>query len=66
MIKQKTHRGISKRAKTTAGGKIIRRHQLAKGHLRSKKSKKKTQQYQRGKEFSKGDLKKIRRLLRLS
>lgn len=39
MPKQKTRKTIQKRIKITSSGKLLRRHQLAVGHLKRKKSK---------------------------
>lgn len=63
MPKLKTRKSAAKRIRITKTGKILRRHQLAKGHLRAKKSKKKTHEYKRILEVSKADRKKIRRML---
>lgn len=37
MPKQKTHKGLSKRVKVTAGGKVVR-HQSFRGHLMSSRT----------------------------
>jgi large subunit ribosomal protein L35 len=63
MPKLKTKKAVAKRIKITKTGKIIRRHQRGKGHLRVGKPKKKTHQYKRTLEVSKADRKKIKRLL---
>ena len=63
MPKLKTRKSVAKRIKITKTGKVLRRHQLAKGHLRAKKSKKKTHEYKRVLEVSKADRRKIRKLL---
>lgn len=63
MPKLKTKKSVAKRIRITKTGKIIRRHQQAKGHLRAKKSKKKTHEYKRTLEVSKADGKKIKRQL---
>jgi large subunit ribosomal protein L35 len=63
MPKVKTKKAIAKRIKITKTGKIIRRHQRGKGHLRAGKPKKKTHQYKRILEVSKTEGKKIRKLL---
>jgi len=63
MPKLKTKKSVAKRIKITKTGKILRRHQLAKGHLRVKRPKKKTYEYKRIVEISKADRKKIKRLL---
>lgn len=65
MTKTKTHKATSKRIKVTRRGKVLRRHQLAKGHLRSKKSKKKTRHYRRPAPVAKADLSKIKQSLGL-
>lgn len=66
MAKSKTHKGTRKRIKTTGSGKIIRRHQLAKGHLRQKKRSKKTQEFKKTAEVAKADQAKIKRLLTIA
>lgn len=38
MPKQKTNKSVFKRVKITSSGKMLRRHQLGAGHLKSKKS----------------------------
>lgn len=63
MPKLKTKKSVAKRIRITKTGKVLRRHQLAKGHLRSKKPKKKTHEYKRLKEVSKADRQKVRKLL---
>lgn len=63
MPKLKTKKSVAKRIKITKTGKIIRRHQLAKGHLRAKKSKKKAHEYKRTLEVNKADRKRIKRML---
>jgi len=62
-MKLKTRKSVAKRIKITKTGKVLRRHQLAKGHLRSKRPKKKTREYRRILEVSKADRKKIKRML---
>lgn len=39
MSKMKTRKSIAKRIKVTSSGKLLRRHQLAVGHLKRNKSK---------------------------
>lgn len=63
MPKLKTKKSVAKRIKITKTGKVLRRHQLAKGHLRSKKSKKKTHEYKRLKEVSRTNRQTMRKLL---
>lgn len=63
MPKLKTKKSVAKRIRITKTGKILRRHQLAKGHLRSKKPKKKTHEYKRLKEVSRAHRRKIKKLL---
>jgi large subunit ribosomal protein L35 len=63
MNKNKTHKGAAKRIKLTGKGKMLRRHQLAKGHLREKKRGKKTQEFKKSQTVAKVDQRKIRRLL---
>lgn len=62
----KTKKSLEKRIKITAGGKLLRRHQLAVGHLRRKKTKGALKRYKRLSEVSKGEAKKYRKLLGLS
>ncbi len=46
MPKQKTHKGLSKRVKVTARGKVVR-HQTFRGHLMSGKSGKRKRRLRR-------------------
>lgn len=59
----KTKKALTKRIKITASGKLMRRHQLAGGHLKRKKSKGALLRAKRPMTFSKGDEKRLRRML---
>lgn len=62
MPKLKTHRGARKRFKLTAKGKV-KRPKAFTSHLKRKKSSKKKRISRRAEILSKGDAKKIKRLL---
>ncbi|MBI4038218.1 50S ribosomal protein L35 [Candidatus Daviesbacteria bacterium] len=64
-IKQKTKKAVEKRIKITSSGKILRRHQLGAGHLKRKKTKGALLRHKKMREFSKGDLKSLKKLLNL-
>ncbi len=59
----KTNKTIAKRFKLTSKDKLLRRHQLGAGHLRSNKSKTALERHARMFEVSKGDAKKYRKLM---
>ncbi len=61
-MKQKTKKAAAKRFKITAGGKILRRRQMA-GHLKMAKSKSARTRYKRIAYVSKVEKKTIRRLM---
>jgi len=65
MPKLKPHKGLLKRVKVTAKGKILR-HQASKGHLMSIKSGRRRRRLSRTAKVSHADLKTIRRLLALA
>jgi large subunit ribosomal protein L35 len=58
----KTHKGLKKRIKITAKGKILH-WRAGKSHLLAKKSKKRKRRLTLKKEFSKKDVKKIKKLI---
>ncbi len=60
--KQKTRKGVSKRFKITATGKVLRRRQMAR-HLRRKKSKSAIRKYRVMVEVEGVKAKKIKRML---
>lgn len=63
MPKMKTNKTIAKRFKITSGGKLLRRHQLGSGHLRSNKSKTALERHARISEVSKGDSARYKKLM---
>ena len=63
MSKQKTNKSVEKRIKVTSKGKILRRHQLASGHLKRNKSKGALNRAKKTKGFAKGEVRTIRRML---
>ncbi|MBI4038767.1 50S ribosomal protein L35 [Candidatus Daviesbacteria bacterium] len=65
MPKQKTNKSIYKRIKITSSGIILRRHQLAAGHLKRKKTKGALQRHKKTFTFLKGETKQLRRLIGL-
>ncbi|MBU1000676.1 50S ribosomal protein L35 [Patescibacteria group bacterium] len=65
MPKQKTKKSILKKIKITSTGKILRRHQLGVGHLKRKKSKGAINRHKKTSEYSKGESKRIRKLIGL-
>lgn len=62
MPKMKTHKGAAKRFKTTGTGKL-RRRQSGRGHLALAKGKKRYRRLSGDTDLSKGDAKRMRRLL---
>lgn len=64
-IKQKTRKGVAKRFKITATGKVLRRHQNMR-HLRSKKSKRTIRSYRVPVEVKGRWAKKIKQMLGLA
>lgn len=63
MGKMKVSKTVEKRIKITSKGKILRRHQLAAGHLKRNKSKNALNRAKKTNIFFKGDIKSIKRLL---
>ena len=64
-LKQKTRKGVSKRFKVTASGKVLRRNQNMR-HLRRKKSKKAIRAYRIPSQVKGKWAKKIKRMLGLA
>ena len=64
MPKTKTHSGVKKRFKVTAGGKILRRRAM-KSHLLEKKSPKRKRSFRRDAPLAASDRKDVKRLLGL-
>ncbi len=62
MPKMKTNRGAAKRLKRTGTGKL-RRRRANKSHMLTKKSPKRKRRLRQGTEVSKGDTKRMNRLL---
>lgn len=62
MPKMKTNRGAAKRLKRTGTGKL-RRRRANKSHILTKKSPKRKRRLRKGTEVSKGDMKRMNRLL---
>jgi len=62
MPKIKPHKGLKKRVKVTATGKVVRRR-AGKGHLMSAKSGKRRRKLGRTTAVAKADIKNVRRLL---
>lgn len=62
MPKQKTHKGLAKRVKITAKGKVKRRKSF-KGHLLSSRNGKKIRQLRRTDLMPKAEAKKVRQAL---
>lgn len=62
MPKMKTNRGAAKRLKRTGTGKL-RRRRANKSHMLTKKSPKRKRRLRQGTEVSKGDVKRMNRLL---
>ncbi len=62
MPKQKTHKGLAKRVKVTAGGKVLRRKTFG-GHLMSGKSGKRRRQIRTSTPMVKSDAKRTLRKL---
>lgn len=62
MPKMKTNRGAAKRLKRTGTGKL-RRRRANKSHILTKKSPKRKRRLRQGTEVSKGDVKRMNRLL---
>lgn len=63
MTKQKTNKSIQKRVKVSAGGKLLRRNQLAVGHLRRNKSKSALNRYKKTATIFKTDAKQFKKRL---
>ena len=63
MPKQKTRKSILKRIKVTASGKLLRRHQLAAGTHRRKKTKGALGRYKKLMPFAKRETKALKRAL---
>ncbi|MCL2110084.1 50S ribosomal protein L35 [Microgenomates group bacterium] len=64
-IKQKTRKGVAKRYKITATGKVLRRHQNMR-HLRSNKSKRAKRKYRQHVQVTGKFARKIKRMLGLA
>jgi large subunit ribosomal protein L35 len=62
MPKMKSSRGASKRFSLTATGKV-KRHKAYRSHILTKKSKKRKRKLRKSTELSKGDQKRIKRLM---
>lgn len=62
MPKKKTHKGLAKRIKVTATGKLLHR-QAGKSHLLGKKSSRRRRRLSHNKELSPGEERIVRRLL---
>ena len=62
-MKQKTRKSISKRIKVTSSGKLLKRHQLAAGHLKRKKSKSALARQKKTSQFFKGEIANLKRAL---
>lgn len=65
MPKQKTRKSILKRIKITSKGKILRRHQLAVGHLKRKKTKGARNRQKKLAEFFKGEGRRLKKVIGL-
>lgn len=65
MSKQKTNKSLLKRVKITAKGKLLRRHQLGAGHLKSHKSKGALGKHKKLVEFFKGESSRLRKVIGL-
>lgn len=63
MSKQKTNKSMLKRVKITSTGKILRRHQLASGHLKRHKSKNALNRAKKTATYFKGESKSFRKIL---
>lgn len=63
MGKQKTRKSILKRIKITSTGRLLRRHQLGAGHLKSKKTKGALGRQKKTREFFGGEAKKLRKVI---
>ena len=65
MNKMKIRKSMMKRVKITGTGKILRRHQLATGHLKRNKSKSALVRQSKTIEYFKGEARKIRKVIGL-
>ncbi|HBQ51192.1 TPA: 50S ribosomal protein L35 [Candidatus Daviesbacteria bacterium] len=65
MNKMKTRKSILKRLKITSKGKLLRRHQLGVGHLKSNKSKSALNRQKKSSVFFEGEAKSLRKLIGL-
>lgn len=65
MPKMKTRKSILKRIKITSKGKLLRRHQLGVGHLKSNKSKGALNRQKKNSEYFEGEAKSLRKLIGL-
>ena len=65
MPKQKTKKSIFKRIKISGSGKIFRRHQLATGHLKRKKTKAALNRQKKSVQYFKGESKRFKNLIGL-
>lgn len=62
MHKQKSHKGLLKRAKVTARGKV-RHHRAGKSHLMSRMSAKRKRQLRKAAYVKKGDIGRLQKML---
>lgn len=60
--KQKSHKGLLKRAKVTAGGKV-RHHRAGKSHLNSAMTSKRCRQLRKVAHVKKGDIGRVQKML---
>lgn len=63
MTKMKTNKSLFKRIKMTSGGKMLRRHQFASGHLKRNKSNGALNNSKKSVGVFAGDLKKYKRMI---
>ena len=63
MTKMKTNKSIQKRIKITSSGKILRRHQLATGHLKRNKTNSALERHKKTTEYFKGESKRFKDMI---
>lgn len=63
MKKMKTNKSLVKRIKMTSGGKMLRRHQFASGHLKRNKSNGALNRSKKSVRIFAGDIKKYKRMV---
>lgn len=63
MSKMKTSKSIQKRVKITSKGKILRRHQLATGHLKRNKTSGALERHKKTTEYFKGESKRFKDMI---